>query len=117
MNSIYTTRPSIDVPLWNFRPWDSILDTDPPCKFRGLMFANGSGNYLIMRWRYCLCETGCCDLVAGTVYRVENFDEALRLYQSIDFDEFECGVYLFCGRTVLCRKGEEFPEPLPNGRW
>lgn len=118
MGSHYTTEPSIDDLVWNFEPWDSGRDIDPPWKIRGLWYHNGRGNYVVLKWQYCLCETGCCWLISGDIYRIEDFSQALALYQTLKSDgEFERGVYLFSGREILCRNGEEFPKPLPDGRW
>ncbi|KKT75540.1 MAG: hypothetical protein UW71_C0002G0040 [Parcubacteria group bacterium GW2011_GWB1_44_7] len=113
---------------WNFPGWDNLETPIPPWEHRGFWYhdESGSGDRLVIVWRYSVCELGCCETISGHIYRCVDMIAAMMLWISfhkeVDRDDGQGydGVFIFYGNRRICEYsvyGKPFPLPLPDGRW
>jgi hypothetical protein len=118
--------PSLEKP-WGFGNWDSLKRSVPPWQHRHFWYHDGTGNKLVIGWRYGFDDGG-FEVVCGDIYRCDNMLPALKLWESLkavtndrgDGWEKYRGVFIFHGTSRICHPGvygESFPYPLPDNRW
>ncbi len=117
--------PALSEP-WCFGGWDNRKSSTPPYEHRHFWYWDGTGDKLVIGWRYGFDDGG-YEIVCGDIHRCTTMLEALRLWESLkcqvgssrDWKRY-CGIFIFYGTRRVCRPsiyGEEFPDPLPDGRW
>lgn len=72
--------PVLDKP-WNFPGWDNLKNSIPPWKHRGFWYHNGSGDRLVIVWRWAFDERG-CETICGHIYRCVDMVAAMMLWTS-----------------------------------